>query len=264
MDTLPGSPTLTRLLSIGSSGKEVIALQNVLNRAGAMPPLSPTGRFGKDTHQALIAFQRKRGLKPDGVVGPGTARALGWNYRNSNAKPYVISYEKPPMPAMSPPLAVIAEVIWDSMNKFFDLIVDDIAHAFDGYRNPYAKRDQINQQVRQRFARYEDLKDDFRRLRKTCDQLHNFSVGQGDLAVAEVKSGLEFFKRDMTSSLRAMDYTGANTQTAIRNIDTLPVQQIVDAVDRVMRGEQMPELAISGIRLAFDAAQQRWVRPQRR
>lgn len=66
------STTLRR----GSSGPEVITLQNRLNALGTLPPLKPDGQFGPRTEAAVIQFQRARGLVPDGVVGPRTWAAL--------------------------------------------------------------------------------------------------------------------------------------------------------------------------------------------
>ena len=61
---------------VGSSGEEVKTLQTKLKRWGYC-----TGRiegvFGSGTKKAVIAFQKKNGLTPDGIVGPATLKALG-------------------------------------------------------------------------------------------------------------------------------------------------------------------------------------------
>jgi hypothetical protein len=49
-------------------------LQSLLNSTGAS--LATDGLFGGETEEAVIAFQRARGLDRDGVVGPYTWRAL--------------------------------------------------------------------------------------------------------------------------------------------------------------------------------------------
>jgi peptidoglycan hydrolase-like protein with peptidoglycan-binding domain len=63
---------------IGSRGNKVIQIQLLLN--GHLSPLikiKNDGHFGKNTERAVMAFQRKTGLEPDGIVGPETWRALG-------------------------------------------------------------------------------------------------------------------------------------------------------------------------------------------
>jgi peptidoglycan L-alanyl-D-glutamate endopeptidase CwlK len=64
------------ILRIGSSGPEVTALQRALSQAGFSPGACG-GNFGPGTQSAVLAFQRSRGLAPDGIAGPGTASALG-------------------------------------------------------------------------------------------------------------------------------------------------------------------------------------------
>jgi len=57
-------------LKLGSTGSAVKAVQRRL--------LVPTtGYFGSKTAAAVKRFQRSRGLKADGIVGPATAKALG-------------------------------------------------------------------------------------------------------------------------------------------------------------------------------------------
>lgn len=63
-------------LRIGSSGEEVKTLQTKLKRWGYYTG-SIDGVFGSGTKKAVIAFQKKNGLTPDGIVGPATLKALG-------------------------------------------------------------------------------------------------------------------------------------------------------------------------------------------
>ena len=63
-------------LQQGSSGPDVTALQNALTKAGYSPGASD-GNFGPGTTQAVIAFQKSKGLSADGVAGPQTQAALG-------------------------------------------------------------------------------------------------------------------------------------------------------------------------------------------
>jgi RHS repeat-associated protein len=69
-------PPVRRVLRYGSRGADVEALQLRLNTHGARPSLSVDGNFGPRTRQAVINFQRARGLKVDGIVGPQTWAAF--------------------------------------------------------------------------------------------------------------------------------------------------------------------------------------------
>ena len=51
-------------------GRDVSTVQRALRRAGYRIPID--GRFGPATENALMRFQRKQGLRADGVVGPRT------------------------------------------------------------------------------------------------------------------------------------------------------------------------------------------------
>jgi hypothetical protein len=62
------------VLSLGDRGPEVVALQERLNELEGN--ISVDGVFGAGTRAAVVAFQARSGLRPDGVVGPETKRAL--------------------------------------------------------------------------------------------------------------------------------------------------------------------------------------------
>ncbi len=66
------------VLKQGSRGGEVKEVQRRLNRWGYYSG-SVDGVFGVGTKNAVIAFQKKNGLTPDGVVGKSTYKALGMN-----------------------------------------------------------------------------------------------------------------------------------------------------------------------------------------
>lgn len=70
-----GCPINMPVLSMGSSGAEVVQLQRSLKVAGIYLGLLD-GMFGSQTDQAVRAFQRRKGLVVDGVVGTSTWRAL--------------------------------------------------------------------------------------------------------------------------------------------------------------------------------------------
>lgn len=59
----------------GSTGSAVTNLQQRLVSRGYS--LVVDGIFGNATHDAVVRFQRSRGLTQDGIVGPLTWSALG-------------------------------------------------------------------------------------------------------------------------------------------------------------------------------------------
>ena len=71
----PGS-----VLRQGSAGQDVVTLQYLLDVISRYDPSVPApvqdGVFGGGTKQAVIAFQRRKGLTPDGIVGARTWQAL--------------------------------------------------------------------------------------------------------------------------------------------------------------------------------------------
>lgn len=64
------------MLQEGSSGPEVLAVQQKLRERGFDPGLID-GEYGPATEAAVIAFQRSEGLLDDGIAGPRTQAALG-------------------------------------------------------------------------------------------------------------------------------------------------------------------------------------------
>jgi hypothetical protein len=70
-ETNPAADLSKDILRRGDQGPCVVLLQNVLRLREYN--ISPDGRFGTNTESALIDFQRKHGLIPNGIVGPKTA-----------------------------------------------------------------------------------------------------------------------------------------------------------------------------------------------
>jgi hypothetical protein len=59
-----------KIMKMGMMGDSVKKIQQELK-------LSPTdSKFGKDTYNAVVKFQKSKGLKPDGIVGKDTYREL--------------------------------------------------------------------------------------------------------------------------------------------------------------------------------------------
>lgn len=67
--------SITRNLSVGSSGTEVAILQTTLSRGGYLHA-TPNGNFGSATRQAVMAFQYDNGISQTGTVGPATRNAI--------------------------------------------------------------------------------------------------------------------------------------------------------------------------------------------
>ncbi|GAB5376461.1 MAG: hypothetical protein AcusKO_29230 [Acuticoccus sp.] len=63
-----------RMLRMGMNGDDVAELQRQLRLLGAV--IAADGIFGRKTRSAVIAFQDRNGLDPDGVAGPATLSAL--------------------------------------------------------------------------------------------------------------------------------------------------------------------------------------------
>ena len=60
------------MIKLGQRGAAVIELQNLLNRDGA--GIATDGIFGKDTLQAVLAYQAKNGLVADGLSAAQAAQ----------------------------------------------------------------------------------------------------------------------------------------------------------------------------------------------
>lgn len=78
-----GGESIAATLRVGSSGEDVKTLQTKLKRWGYYTG-SIDGVFGAGTKKAVIAFQKKNGLTPDGIVGTATLKALGMSASNGS------------------------------------------------------------------------------------------------------------------------------------------------------------------------------------
>lgn len=65
-----------RLYRLGDEGPAVRDIQDRLEALGFGSGDDARAQFGAGTEKAVVAFQRDRGLDPDGVVGPDTWRSL--------------------------------------------------------------------------------------------------------------------------------------------------------------------------------------------
>jgi len=72
----PAPPPVSRAeLRLGAKGSDVVALQQRLTVLGFSPG-NADGDYGPTTRNAVLAFQRSKGLGADAVVGPRTWAAL--------------------------------------------------------------------------------------------------------------------------------------------------------------------------------------------
>ena len=70
----PKTEAAIRTLKVGSRGDHVIWLQKALVNRGQK--IDTDGIFGEKTKQAVIAYQKSRGLTVDGLAGKGTHKAI--------------------------------------------------------------------------------------------------------------------------------------------------------------------------------------------
>lgn len=73
----PAKPSTSGLLQRGSKGKDVKALQDQLLSLGyKLPRFGADSDFGKETEDAVKAFQEDQGIGVDGIAGPDTFSKL--------------------------------------------------------------------------------------------------------------------------------------------------------------------------------------------
>jgi hypothetical protein len=84
-------------VSIGNSGPAVVAAQRLLRARDSALAVTADGLFGPGTQTAVETFQKLKGLKPDGVVGPATWAVLAGP---PGVPPPPV---KPPVPPVKPP-----------------------------------------------------------------------------------------------------------------------------------------------------------------
>ena len=72
-----------RTLKSGMTHTEVKQLQEVLKKKQYFKSNNTTKYFGTVTKSAVVKFQKSKGLKADGIVGPNTYKALGVKKKTS-------------------------------------------------------------------------------------------------------------------------------------------------------------------------------------
>ncbi|MBQ2676496.1 MAG: spore cortex-lytic enzyme [Clostridia bacterium] len=74
--TLNTTYEVSALSKMGSRGSEVTKIQTRLKKWGYYKG-SVDGIYGSQTKSAVMKFQKKNGLKADGIAGPATLKAIG-------------------------------------------------------------------------------------------------------------------------------------------------------------------------------------------
>lgn len=72
------------MLQQGSSGDEVLKLQNMLTTLGFYTG-NKTGNFGALTADAVTAYQKSKGLTADGIAGKRTLAAINADYSGNGS-----------------------------------------------------------------------------------------------------------------------------------------------------------------------------------
>ncbi len=110
------------MIKLGSKGADVARMQTLLNsQLVPSPQLTVDGDFGQKSHDALVRFQKSRGLAADGVVGPLTWTALG---------------QKPVVKPAPPPTPVVAQGVARSWFAIAEAEIGVTENDKPGQHNP--------------------------------------------------------------------------------------------------------------------------------
>jgi peptidoglycan hydrolase-like protein with peptidoglycan-binding domain len=90
MPLAPGPRPLLRLTRPRERSGDVLTLQRALTRVGVFH-VRPTGLFGRITYRAVRAYQRLRGIRVDGIVGPTTWATLSGITASAQSRANLIS-----------------------------------------------------------------------------------------------------------------------------------------------------------------------------
>ena len=227
--TIPGASaaTITGPLMIGSRGKDVQTLQSLLNRATVPSPgLAADGSFGTKTDTALRAFQQRNGLKPDGIAGPLTARALGVQF-----VPQRQPLPTPSLPGNVPPTSTVTPVavLMGVVAKELKQIARTIESSFN---NGFDERPEVfNRAIK-------FLKSG---LNQALSRLASAAQGgpAADLAAHEVGSALLQMAGGLGVVAEELGKGGADTSivTSIRNELSARIPRVMDVVKNTLAGQ---------------------------
>lgn len=106
------------ILRRGSKGPRVMELQTLLKSAGFLVIDNVTDNFGSATEDAVKRFQKSKGLKDDGVVGPAT-----WAELSSNVSTKVV------------PVAPASSKAEDFSDPEDEMLVEKLKEAYPTCKN---------------------------------------------------------------------------------------------------------------------------------
>lgn len=234
-------PQLSGPLHLGSHGEDVKQLQRVLNQDHIGGVLNVDGRFGKSTHHALVEWQRRQRLKPDGVVGPATAKRLGWRYHPGRVMPYVITIEAPPRPPMTPPLQILVDAILAGLKPVHKATRDAMFATPTSTDDPRVNLKQIG------FLDHE-----WSRLETALTALVE-NVPDASMAANSMRASLQTYVESTSDIAKTMQWhaRGGYMWRLPDLIRTIPVDVIVGTANRLVRGEQSIAVGLSQLQMAF-------------
>ena len=224
-------------LCLGSSGDSVRELQKALNGSGVAPKLGVDGRFGARTDRNVRAFQKQKGLKADGVVGPRTSKALGWHYTGQSARPYTLRMQ-PPLPATTPPLYVVAGAIMQAMDRYHAAITAEV-------RNSGAPKEWIDKAVNALSVPYDYLAGSLAELKK--------DTSTPDFLEVTLSQNLLQYQLMVTQVGIWLKEHGGSSNGLARLLDGLQASQMASTVRRFLAGELSAEITISTIDIQVTA-----------
>lgn len=135
IDTPPSTGLFTRNLTVGSTGNEVVMLQDMLISGGylVMEPGSTKGYFGIRTQEALKNWQKAKGISPaDGYFGPAS-RAVANSSTVPNSPLFAHSIETlnaQSIYSIDKPFALSVRVL-ASKGPLFSNMASDISRSMD-------------------------------------------------------------------------------------------------------------------------------------
>lgn len=169
------------ILKRGSKGEEVKRVQNFLGIKSA------DGIFGKDTELAVIEWQRKNGLKDDGIIGPKTL-SLMFDKQNETT---VTEEKSNPFDKLNGhvPLGVLQELsdIYEKFSITNTLRVahflSQCAHESSGFKSVYENLNYSPSGLKRVFSKYfpGSLNESYaHKPEKIASRVYGNRMGNGD------------------------------------------------------------------------------------